>query len=157
MLGNATRALIIVVLTVGCSSTDTAPIANTEAEIAAIKAAFASLVKVSEAGDAEGYASYLTDDAIYLGPGQPAIMGKQKIRDFVADFFKNWNFSFPQWTTEEVIVAGEIAIHRYSGVATLTPKSGGEPLIADRKYMDVMRKETDGQWRLARHMLNLNR
>jgi ketosteroid isomerase-like protein len=58
---------------------------------------------------------------------------------------------------EEVIVAGDIAIHRYSGIATLTPKMGGEPVIADRKFMDVLRRESDGQWRVARHMFNLNR
>jgi len=139
---------------VGCaqpSRTDAA------ADAEAIKAAFSEWVKVSEAGDADAYSQYITDDALFLGPNQQPVAGKAAIRPWVAGFFADYQFSLPQWTEDEVIVAGDIAIHRYSGVATLTPKKGGEVIVADRKYMDVLRREADGQWRVARHMFNLNR
>jgi uncharacterized protein (TIGR02246 family) len=139
---------------VGC---EPQPGGDSAADEAAIKSAFAEWVRVSEAGDATAYSTYITDDALFLGPDQPPVVGKAAIQPWVAGFFADWQFSFPQWTEDEVIVAGDVAIHRYSGVATLTPRNGGAPVIADRKYMDVLRKEADGQWRVARHMFNLNR
>jgi uncharacterized protein (TIGR02246 family) len=142
---------------IGCAPKQDARDIDATADVEAIRSAFAEWVGVSEAGDADAYATFITDDAVFLGPDQPPIAGKATIRPWVAGFFADWQFSFPQWTTDEVIVAGDIAIHRYSGVATLTPKRGGSPVVADRKYMDVLRKETDGRWRVARHMFNLNR
>ena len=123
----------------------------------AIKSSFSELVAVSEAGDAEAYAKYLTDDAMWLGPGMPGVFGKAAIQDFVSGFFADWLWSFPEWHTEEIIVSGDLAIHRYVGISVSTPKSGGEALREDRKYMDVMRKQLDGKWLLSRHIFNLNR
>ena len=127
-----------------------------DADIAAVKMSLTELVAVSEAGNAEAYCSYITDDAAYLGPGSPPIVGKEAICPWVDEFFASWEFSFPKWKTDEVIISGNVAIHRYSGIATSKPKAGGDSIVADRKYMDVLRRGSDGQWRLARHMFNLN-
>lgn len=137
----------------GCAP---APASDTAVDVEAIKQAFAGWVAVSEAGDADGYITYITDDALFLVPGQPPIAGKATIRPWIAQFFADWTFSFPEWSTDEIVVAGDIAVHRYSGATTLAPKTGGETVVADRKYMDLLRKETDGRWRVARHMFNLN-
>lgn len=130
---------------------------ETTADANAIRAAFAAWVRTAEAGDAAGYGRYITDDFVFLGPGARPRVGKSTVLPWVERWFADWQFTFPQWTTEEVIVVGDLAIHRYSGVATLTPKKGGAPITADRKYIDIVRREADGQWRVARHMFNLNR
>ena len=126
-------------------------------DVDSIRALLADIVRASEAGDAEAYVKYITDDALILAPGQPPIQDKANIHSWLTLFFTRYEFSLPQWTTNEVLVRGDVAIHRYSGVATLTSRKNGNVFVADRKYMDVLRKEADGQWRVARHMLNLNR
>ena len=125
-------------------------------DIEAIKASFAELVAVAEAGDADSYLRYITDDAIYLGPGAAPVVGKAAIHEFVAGFFAEWVFSFPTWTIDEIVVSGDLAIYRYSAVATFTKKDGSDSFSEDRKYMDVFRKVEDGRWLLSRHMYNLN-
>jgi len=127
---------------------------NSDSE--AIRSAFEELVAVSEAGDAEAYAQYLTDDAMWLGPGMLGVVGKAAIKEFVSGFFADWVWSFPEWHTEEILVSGDLGVHRYVGISVATPKSGGDVLREDRKYMDVMRKQPDGKWLLSRHIFNLN-
>lgn len=144
--------LLCSVVAIGCGR-ESPP--DTSADEQAIKDAFGAWVRVAEAGDADSYSTYITDDALILGPGQP-VVGKAAIRPWVAGFFADWKFSFPKWTDEEIIVAGDVAIHRYSGVATLTSKKGADTTLADRKYIDILRREADGKWRVARHMFNLN-
>lgn len=129
--------------------------ANIE-DAAAIQAMFADWVRVSEQGDADAYGEHLTDDFVFLGPGAPPVVGKAQVVPWVAGFFAEYDFVFPEWTTDEIIVRGDVGIHRYSGVATLTPKSGGETQTLDRKYMDVLRRGEDGVWRATHHMFNLN-
>ena len=125
-------------------------------DVNAIKNTFAGLVAVAEAGNADGWFDYITDDAVYLLPGFSPIVGSEAIRDFVKDFLKDWSSSFPNWTIEEITVSGDLAIYRYSGIATMTSHDGSESLSENRKYIDVYRKGEDDRWLLARHMYNLN-
>ena len=82
--------------------------------------------------------------------------GKEAILTSVAGFFDAFSVTIPVWTTDEVVVSGDLAVHRYSNVAILTPKAGGDPVELDRKNMDVLRKQPDGRWLVSRHMFNLN-
>lgn len=125
-------------------------------DVEAIKDAFTGLVGVAEAGNPDGWLDYITDDAVYLLPGFSPIVGAEAIRDFVAGFLQNWRFSFPKWTIEEITVSGNLAIYRYSGIATMTSMDGSQKVEEDRKYVDVYRKTEDNRWLLARHMYNLN-
>lgn len=125
-------------------------------DINAIKNTFAGLVAVAEAGNADGWFDYITDDAVYLLPGFSPIFGAEAIRDFVNGFLKDWSFSFPNWTIEKITVSGDLAIYRYSGIATMTSHDGSESISEDRKYIDVYRKGKDDHWLLARHMYNLS-
>ncbi len=129
----------------------------TETEDAeAIRAMFADWVHVAEEGDAQAYSEHLTDDFVFLGPDAPPVVGKANVVPWVAGFFADFDFVFPEWTTDEIIVRGDVAVHRYSGVESLTPKGSGDTMILDRKYMDVLRRGDDGKWRASRHMFNLN-
>ncbi len=116
-------------------------------DVETIKTSFAELVAVAEAGDADGYLRYITDDAVYLGPGAPPVVGSEAIHEFVAGFFAEWVFSFPAWTIEEIIVSGDLAVYRYAGVASFTKKDGSDSFSEDRKYMDVFQEGIG--WSLA--------
>jgi len=127
-----------------------------DADSDAVKATFTDWVRAAEAADAQRYGRFITEDFVFLGPGGLPVEGRESVVQWLGTWFADWQFSFPAWTDADVMVGGDLAIHRYSGVATLTPRAGGAPTHADRKYMDVMRREANGQWRVARHMFNLN-
>ena len=117
---------------------------------------FAELLVAVESGDANRCISFYADDAVYLGAGSPPIEGRELIYELLKDFFADWTFSFGPWTTDEIVIAGDIGILRYSGVATLTRKDGSERVSDERKFLDVYRRAADGRWLVWRHMFNLN-
>ena len=104
--------------------------------------------------DAEAYGSFVTDDFVYLGPGMHAIEGRAEVVEWVSGFFGASSFDF-EWDTDEIAISGDLAVHRYSGTATMQSQDGGEPRRVDRKYIDVLRR-VDGRWLTSRHMYNLD-
>ncbi len=50
---------------------------------------------------------------------------------------------------------GDAALHRYTVVTTLHPKGGGAPVAQEQRYLDVLRREADGRWRVSHHVFNL--
>jgi len=122
----------------------------------AIKAALSEIIAYSEDGDADGYVSLVTEDYVYLGPREPARSGKEDVRKWLVEIFDEWQITFPSWESTELLISGDLAVHRYSSKPEFTPKVGGESFTVNRKYIDVMRKDAEGKWLLARHMYNLN-
>lgn len=127
-----------------------------DADRSAIRSAFQEWVRVAERGDADTYLSFITEDAVVMAPGQPAVVGRHAIGPWIKDFFAQYAFKFSEWNSQEVVVARDVAFHRYTGVATLTPRVGGASLRQDRKYLDVLRRGADGRWRASHHVFNLN-
>jgi len=113
------------------------------------------LITVAEAGDVEGYLESLTADVVMMYDGQPAFSGPESVRPFVTEFFAQYDFVFGPWESKEIVVTDDWAFHRYEGIATLVPKEGGETIVFDRKYVDIMRYE-NGSWKLSHHIYNLN-
>jgi uncharacterized protein (TIGR02246 family) len=129
-----------------------------DADRKAIRSEWEGWIKVAESGDADHYMKYLTDDAVIIdmAEGQAPIVGSKAIAPWVKDFFARFTFT---WTeqSQEIVVVGDRAFRRYTGVATFTPKAGGDPSRNDRKYLDVLRRGPDGRWRVSHHVFTLNR
>lgn len=123
---------------------------------APVVAAFEAMLSAAEAGDVEGYLAGITDDAVMMYSGQPSVVGKKAVEPFIVEFFEQYAFKCDPWQSDEIVVLGTWAFHRYSGIATLRPKGGGEPVVLDRKYIDILRLE-DGSWKISHHIFNTNR
>jgi ketosteroid isomerase-like protein len=106
---------------------------------------------------ADAYLEIHAPDAVLLLPGAPPVEGHSAIRPFIVDFAQSYEFRFPDWVSEEVIVSGDVAVHRFSGTAIMIPRAGGDTIREDRKYMDIWRQSPSGEWRISRHMFNVNR
>lgn len=76
-------------------------------------------------------------------------------RRVLSEFFEEYRFEFEPWQSEEIQLSGDWAFHRFSGIATLMPKGGGEPTYLDRKYIDILRK-IDGSRKISHHIYNTN-
>ena len=138
------------------------PDASGEAEEAArIREKFAATVAAFSAESdperaADIYLGMHTQDAVLMFAGAPAVAGHAAIRPFIVEFVKSSQFAFPNWTSDELLVSGDLAVHRFSGIAMTISRATGDTIAEDRKYMDVWRKGDDREWRVARHMYNKN-
>ncbi len=135
----------------GGSGSDSAAIVNT---FHALASAFEKTDDPESAADL--YSAGHTQDAVLMFPGQPPVVGREAIRSAIRQIVASYRFSFPSLETKEVIVSGDWAIHRFTGVAEIQPRGGGPVTRESRKYMDVWHRDADGRWRIARHIFNAN-
>jgi ketosteroid isomerase-like protein len=148
-------ALYVIAVVVACGENNAVPDTTNDERCEAVLEATHRLKTVAEAGDVEGYLGCLTSDAVMMYGGRPAFSGRENVRPFITAFFAQYDFVFEPWESKEIVATDDWAFHRYEGIATLVPKDGGEPIVLDRKYIDIMRYE-NGSWKLARHIYNLN-
>lgn len=145
---------LILITGVACDRTD---LIDTSLDEQQIKENFKHWVEGAERGDVEDYFNFITDDFIYLGPGARPISNRDSLRTFLTRFFNNNTFSLPTWETHEIIVGDDLAIHRYSGVAFIKAKNDSTILELDRKYLDVLIKDTKGIWKAHLHSFSTNK
>lgn len=126
----------------------------TTADRPKIEAAFEQVIAAAVRGDAEAYLTYFDDEVILaeMVPGQTPVIGKHALRPWITDFLKNNKFAWTDYKSEEVLVFGNLAFHRYTGVASFAPKSGGETVRLPRRYIDILRRDSKGDWKIWHHV-----
>lgn len=110
---------------------------------------------VSSAGkDVEAIASYWSDDALVIFPGQPTIEGKSAIRAFVASSLATPGFSI-HWRSENPKFSpdGKLAF-MHSATEMTIPGADGKPALVHLRGLTVWRMEPDGQWRCVADIAN---
>jgi uncharacterized protein (TIGR02246 family) len=108
----------------------------------------------AESGVAEHYVSFLTDDAVILSQGLPTVTGKPAALAAVQAFVARFTLTFDELETQDLRVSGDTAFHRYTVVTVQHPKAGGAAVRVRQRYLDVLQRECDGQWRVSHHMFN---
>jgi len=103
------------------------------------------------ARDVDGYLDLLTDDVVWLPPGQPAISGNQAFASWVGQFFERFSYEFVI-TEPEVRVAGNWAVERGAFQTKLTSLNDGQAGQHAGRYLVLWRKEGDGAWRIERYV-----
>lgn len=125
-----------------------APGPLTQADRDAIQAVSDSFVTLMRAGDREALAALYTDDAVFMPPNQPAVTGREALRQWMAAFPAVTNFSL---TNEAVEGRGDLAYvrGRYTMAVEGMPADTG-------KFIEIRRRGADGVWRLAVDIFNSN-
>ena len=118
------------------------------------EAAQADLIRVSrewadaaKSRDAERILSYWADDAIVLAPGQPALVGKAAIREFVRGSLATPGFSIT-WEPEQARLSqgGDMGYLIERNQVTFTD-GDGRPHTGRGKAVTVWRKDAAGVWK----------
>jgi len=139
-------------LLAGCSSQEEADLEAVTAEVNDIWTQYSSSLN---SGDIDLWMSLWTDGGVQMPPGEPPVIGKDKIRARNKPFLDQFTFNMAI-TNEEVGVAGDWAFARGTYAATLTPKEGGEATNIDGKYMSILQRQLDGTWKIHRDIFNSN-
>lgn len=106
-------------------------------------------LQATSAGDLQTVLTLMSDDAVFLVPGQPPMHGK---RAFAEAFQAMVPVVRIEGTheTREIQVHGDIAwCWSYLSV-TVTPRSGGQPSRRAGHTLSILRKEQEGNWVVIR-------
>jgi len=120
-----------------------------QADEQAIRNLYATWRRAMLQEDLPGVLELVTDDAVFLVPGQPPVRGKQQF----AQLFENARGQFRMEFQSEF---DEISLHDDWAYVTsrlavaMTPKSGGAPVHRAGHTLTILRKSADGRWAVAR-------
>jgi len=147
--------VILLCFTFSCQkqAEEAKPTVDIEADVEAIKSLSDEIMKAYNEGDLEVLMAIVAKDVVFMPPGKPALIGKEAIRNW-HDFDK---ISFDvNITVEEVQVLGDWAFMRDIWIGTVTQKEGGEKFELNNKSLILLRRQTDGTWKLSHTIFNSN-
>lgn len=119
-----------------------------------IRESFDEAIAAVKRGDAEAYLTVFSDDAVLaeMTAGQPPIVGKDALRLWITDFLSKFTFDWTDYKSEEIVIVGDVAFHRYTGTASFAPKTGGDVIKLQRRYFDSLRRDSKGRWTVWHHV-----
>lgn len=153
------RSLTIAVLTAGLvacqagSRSDQSASVDLPEDIAAIRAHSDAFDSAITAGEEQPFINLLTDDVMWMVPNQPALVGREPVRNRIQGLFSTSSLQLRS-TVDEIHVAGEWAYVLGTYHLRVTPKESGAPTEEVGKLINILRKDPNGSWRLARHLWN---
>ena len=112
----------------------------------AIRSLIETWMTATQAGDYARVLSLMTDDVVFLVPGQPPF-GKEAFATN-AQALKGIRIDGKS-DIQEIIVAGDWAFSRAHLVVAMTPPNG-EVMRRSGHTLTIFRKQRDGRWLLAR-------
>ena len=109
-------------------------------------------VEAARAEDAAELSRLYTQEAVFLPPRQPEIVGRGEIRSLFAAQFERFDASY-EFEIREIVVSGDWAFRRGVYTVHATLDDGSTRTVRD-KFLDVWRRGEDGRWRIARDIWN---
>lgn len=128
---------------------------NVEGDIGAITTQMQAHVQAAMTGNADRYVEFVSEETIYMPPGEAILVGKEAIREWVKAGFEMASFEIILYPFDEIEVAGDWAYARYRVTLNGKMKSDASEFSEERKYLDIWKK-ADDQWMLHRHMWSGN-
>jgi uncharacterized protein (TIGR02246 family) len=123
---------------------------------ASIRAVDEEWARAAQAGHGEGIAALYASNAVLLPPGEPMVKG-----DAAKKYWVDFTNGFSGPTTLNTIAvegSGDVATAIGTYKMTLTPKkAGAKPLPPEEgKYLEVLKRQDDGSWKLIYDMWSPN-
>ena len=115
----------------------------------AIRSLITTWMRASEKGDVRKVLTLMSDDAIFLTPGNPPIRGRDEFAALQKAAGDRFTLSADS-RLEEVVIRGDWAYCWTHLVLVMTPKDGGKPIRRAGHTLSILRKSADGSWLLAR-------
>jgi len=129
---------------------------NRESEISALMQTSRNWALAAAGGDLEEALSFWSDDAIVMPPGQPAIVGKPAIREFVRQTSAIPGFSIT-WEPEQASVANDADVGFLVERNRITvADASGVSRQQFGKAVTIWRKDSMGEWKCVVDTWNEN-
>ncbi len=133
-----------------------APAGLSAEDEAAVRAVDAEWARAATAGDAKALTAVYAPDATLLPPNEQNVKG-EAVGKYNADMLSAYPAKM-ELTTEAVEGRGDLAYAVGTWKAIPTPKkAGAKPLPTEEgKYLEVLKKQADGSWKLVYDMWSSN-
>lgn len=105
---------------------------------------------------ANAYVSDVAENAVWMPQNAAPVRGKAAVRAYIEDFFRAYVLEIDSQEIESLDAGSELAIRRFLTSGTYVIRATGERVPFDQKYIDVLRKQPDGSWKLTLHMWSSN-
>ncbi len=115
-------------------------------DVAAIRETHAACYEVILDKDWDAAAMYYTADAVIMPPNEPAVQGRDAIRDWYANFPPVADVRLP---IMEIGGSGDIAYVRGTYTLTMAIEGTPEPVTDTGKNLAVWQRQPDGSWKMA--------
>ena len=138
-------------LIIGCAKSEKPDI---ETEQVKVRQVFTDFIKEIETGNTDGFFSYVTNNYLEYYLGEEPITNLDTLRSVLDSFFTSNTFNLTNHISEEVIIRDDIAVHRHRGTISIKPKEDTTVMQLDVKYLDVLRKNENGEWKIYIHSVN---
>ena len=119
-------------------------LALSTSDISDIRAAEKTLAEAFESSERTAWVDFYTDDAIFVGPGVPAIEGRTALLDIAPQI----SISSMEIVAESTLGADEFAA-TLAHVTSVSGPNGSDAPRVRRRFLMVWRREPDGRWRIA--------
>lgn len=149
----ATLSLMSITL-LGCTELPERPTEASPQDVEAITHLAADLDRIARAEDLNAFLTYVAEDCVLLAPDQPAVVGKDAIRDVYRALYDALDMDLTHHPGE-TLVYGDLLVHRGTATGTATP-TGGTPMALDNKYLFVLLRQDDGSLKIWRAAYNSN-
>jgi uncharacterized protein (TIGR02246 family) len=115
-------------------------------------------IEANMALDTEKVLALRTDDVVYLVPGRAPLVGQDAVRKYLGEIrgqLANWDMLAYEESWQEVQVVGDFAFEW--GTVNIRARQEGErrESAAVRNVMQVLRRQPDGDWKIARAVWNI--
>ncbi len=130
------------------------PAVDVEADRAAIEAMRAAEGAAVAAGDVDAMTALHADDIVVMPPNEPMASGADAVRAWGENFMGMFSATVSSYTSDDIVIMGDVAIERYSGLFTLTPKAGGDSMAETIKGIHVYQRQADGSWKMTHDVWN---
>jgi uncharacterized protein (TIGR02246 family) len=112
------------------------------------------MIECYVAGNAAGIAHLFTDDCFMLPPDNPIAMGKAGVQAVYEEQFAQMTPLTMSISAEEETVMGDWGYGAGTWTVTATLQTTGATVKLEGKYLNVLKRQADGGWKIHRHTWN---
>jgi len=122
-----------------------------EADATRVREIALGIISADNARDLSRVLAFYADDAVLLPPNEAPVHGKAAIEPRYEALFAEFD---PDIAGEiaELHVTNDLAIVRGFNRGRLKPRTGGDARLLNDVYLMILRRASDGSWRIARLM-----
>jgi uncharacterized protein (TIGR02246 family) len=129
---------------------------QTRADEAAIRKMYQDWEEAVSRKDIAYLLNFITDDAVFMPPGQPLIRGKSQVEALYKMSFDKFTMD-QNFQIEEIQICGDWAFVWGIDSAVLTPLDGGPVVHGRGMGISILRRQPDGSWKFSRGINNMTR
>ena len=155
MTQTSVRFVLALVLFVGCGGEADQPSILSAEDLDAIASLRREVTEAIVNGDAAAYAELCTEDVRLLHTNAPLITGRAELREHNAAIFEAIAVTHLELSPVDIYGVGDLAYEVGTQELAINPAMRG--FSSSRKYVHVLRRGLDGQWRFAALISNDSR